>query len=70
MKLPDKKWLVSSDDTSVQLTKPQLHSCQHNAIIEGYSLLDLGHAQIQSLQLNITDSSAIILSGGALRRVK
>jgi len=40
------------------------------ADIQGYSLLDLGHAQIQSLQLNIADSSAIILSGGALRRVK
>jgi len=44
MKLPDKKWLVSSHDTSVQLTKPKLHSCQHNAIVEGYSLVDPGHA--------------------------
>jgi hypothetical protein len=70
MKLPDKKWLVSSHDTSVQLTKPKLHSCQHNAIVEGYSLLDLGHAQINSLQLSIADSSAIILSGGALKKLK
>jgi hypothetical protein len=40
------------------------------ADIQGYSLLDLGHAQIQNLQLQIADSSAIILSGGALRKVK
>lgn len=40
-----------------------------NANIKGYSILDLGHAQIQSLHLNIADSSAIILSGGALKKV-
>ncbi|MEO8711770.1 MAG: hypothetical protein ABI405_06570 [Parafilimonas sp.] len=40
-----------------------------NANIKGYSILDLGHAQIQSLKLNIADSSAIILSGGALKQV-
>lgn len=41
-----------------------------NANVQGYSILDLGHAQIQSLQLNITDSSAIILSGGALQKIR
>jgi len=41
-----------------------------NARVQGYSLLDLGHAQIQSLQLQIADSSAIVLSGGALKKVK
>ena len=41
-----------------------------NAKLEGYTLLDLGHAQIQNLQLQIADSSAIILSGGALKKVK
>jgi hypothetical protein len=41
-----------------------------HATVRGYSLLDLGHAQIQSLQLNISDSSGIILSGGALKKVK
>jgi hypothetical protein len=41
-----------------------------NAKLEGYTLLDLGHAQIQSLQLQIADSSAIILSGGALKKMK
>jgi hypothetical protein len=41
-----------------------------NANVQGYSILDLGHAQIQSLQLKIADSSAIILSGGALRKIR
>ncbi|MDQ2864569.1 MAG: hypothetical protein M3R50_13170 [Bacteroidota bacterium] len=40
-----------------------------NATVQGYSILDLGHAQIQSLQLKIADSSAIILSGGALKKM-
>jgi hypothetical protein len=40
------------------------------ADIQGYSLLDLGHAQIDSLQLKIADSSAIIISGGALKQYK
>ena len=40
-----------------------------NADIDGHSLLDVGHAQIQNLQLHIGDSSAIILSGGALKRI-
>lgn len=40
-----------------------------NADLQGYNLLDLGHAQIASLQLHIADSSAIILSGGALKKL-
>ena len=40
-----------------------------NANLQGYTILDVGHAQIQSLQLKIADSSAIILSGGSLRRL-
>lgn len=40
-----------------------------NANLQGYSLLDLGHAQVQSMHLNIADSSAIILSGGALKKL-
>ena len=40
-----------------------------NANLQGYSILDVGHAQIQSLQLNIADSSAIVLSGGALKKI-
>jgi len=41
-----------------------------NAKVQGYSILDLGHAQIDSLQLKIADNSAIILSGGALRKIQ
>ena len=40
-----------------------------NANLQGYTLLDLGHAQIKSMQLHIADSSAIILSGGALKKI-
>ncbi len=40
-----------------------------NANLQGYSLLDVGHAQIQSLQLHIADSSGIILSGGTLKNL-
>ncbi|HSU50873.1 MAG TPA: hypothetical protein VLJ41_09795 [Segetibacter sp.] len=41
-----------------------------DADIKGASLLDIGHAQITNLHLNITDTSGIILSGGSLRRFK
>lgn len=39
------------------------------ADVGGFSLLDIGHAQIQSLQLHVEDSSGIILSGGALKKI-
>ena len=39
-----------------------------NADLDGQCLLDIGHAQIQSLQLHIQDSSAVILSGGTLKK--
>lgn len=41
-----------------------------SATVKGSSLLDLGQAQINSLQLNISDTSAIILSGESLRKFK
>lgn len=41
-----------------------------DANLRGYTLLDLGHAQIGSLNLAIADSSAIILSGGSLHAIK
>ena len=41
-----------------------------NANLQGYSILDVGHAQIDSLQLKIADSSAIIISGGALKKFR
>ncbi len=39
------------------------------ADVTGHTILDIGHAQIQTLQLHISDSSAIILSGGALKKM-
>jgi hypothetical protein len=39
------------------------------ADVGGQSLLDIGHAQVPSLQLHIEDSSGIILSGGALKKI-
>lgn len=40
------------------------------ANIKGHSILDVGHAQIQNLQLQIQDSSATVLSGNALKLLK
>jgi len=40
-----------------------------DATVQGYSILDLGHAQIGTLRLNIADSSAIVLSGGTLKKM-
>ncbi len=37
------------------------------ANLKDMSLLDVGHAQIKSLKLNVADSSAVILSGEALK---
>ncbi len=41
-----------------------------SANLKNISLLDIGHAQIKSLKLNIADSSAVILSGGTLKRMQ
>ena len=41
-----------------------IHSVK--ADLTGHTILDIGHAQIQLTQLHISDSSAIVLSGGAL----
>lgn len=39
------------------------------ASIRGHSILDVGHAQIQKLKVQVSDSSAIILSGDALKKL-
>ncbi len=39
------------------------------ADLSGHTILDIGHAQIETLQLHISDSSAIVLSGGALKKM-
>jgi hypothetical protein len=38
-----------------------------SANLQGNSILDVGHGKIKSLDLNITDTSAIVLSGAGLR---
>ncbi|MEO8860511.1 MAG: hypothetical protein ABI358_03760 [Ginsengibacter sp.] len=58
---PGAQEIKSKETMSIQSVK---------ANVQGYSLLDLGHAQIDSLDLKIADSSAIILSGGALKKIK
>jgi hydroxymethylpyrimidine pyrophosphatase-like HAD family hydrolase len=40
------------------------------ATVKDHSILDIGHAQIKNLDINVSDSSAIILSGGALKKTK
>jgi len=49
-------------------TTETFHIKKVAASVQGVSILDLGHAQIDSLQLSIADSSGIILSGGALKK--
>ncbi len=40
------------------------------ATIKDHSILDVGHAQIKNLDVQLTDSSAIVLSGGALMKIR
>jgi hypothetical protein len=40
------------------------------ADIQGFSILDIGHAQIDSLNLSVSDSSGVLLSGGAMKKNK
>jgi hypothetical protein len=44
------------------------HAKWVDADVKGYSILDIGHGQIDSLKLTIADSSAVLLSGGALKK--
>jgi hypothetical protein len=39
-----------------------------DADLKGFSFLDIGHAQIDSLKLNIADSSGVLLSGGTMKK--
>lgn len=43
-----------------------VHSVE--ADLNGFSFLDMGHAQIDSLKLKVADSSGILLSGGTMKR--
>ena len=50
------------------LTTESFHVKSVTADMKGYSILDIGHAQVDSLKLNVDDSSAVLLSGGTMKR--
>ena len=41
-----------------------------HAVVRDHSILDIGHAQIKNLDVQVTDSSAIVLSGDALMKLR
>lgn len=67
---------ISGEDSSLMQiemfpdykTTESFHINALSANLHGYSILDVGHAQIDSLKFNIDDSSAILLSGGTLKK--
>ncbi|SRR5579871_75907 len=66
----DKKRIGFSATTRTQTNQDESIGINYvRADVGGHSLLDIGHAQIGSLQLKIQDSSAIILSGGSLKKL-
>jgi hypothetical protein len=55
---------------NAEIKSPEAMTIQSvNANVQGHSLLDIGHAQISSIKLDIADSSGIMLSGGALKKL-
>ncbi len=62
--------LIASLSQEVIKSKETMFIHSLKASVQGVSLLDVGHAQINTMQLKIADSSAIILSGGALKKRK
>ena len=50
------------------LTTESFHVKSVTADMKGYSILDIGHAQVDSLRLNVDDSSAVLLSGGTMKK--
>ncbi|WP_146616231.1 GIN domain-containing protein [Chitinophaga dinghuensis] len=39
-----------------------------HATVSGHSFVDVGHAQIDSVDLHVSDSSAVVLSGGTMHK--
>ncbi len=63
-----KKLVIKGPEPDNNQKNNETFSIQNlSANLQGNTLLDVGHGKIKSLQLNITDSSAIILSGKGLR---
>jgi hypothetical protein len=64
-----KKVIQVAPSVSNELASNEAMTIQSlRANLQGNTILDVGHAQIRSLILNVTDSSAIVLSGCGLRR--
>jgi hypothetical protein len=73
----DSLHVIQRDSSEVVFEKdPNIRGPHHfhinflQADLQNYSLLDVGHALIDSLKISVTDSSAILLSGGAMKRNK
>lgn len=61
---------VQTDDIPVVVKGwDAFHIKRLNASISGNSIIDVGHAQIDSIQLHMSDTSGIILSGGTLKKM-
>jgi hypothetical protein len=60
--------IIGSANNEVIKSKEAMWIQSLTASIQGVSFLDVGHAQIDSMHLKIADSSAIVLSGGALKK--
>lgn len=68
--------VVQSDSSQVVFemspdlkVSPMMHFKNVSAIMTGYTLLDVGRSYIDHIKLNISDSSAVILSGKSLRAI-
>ena len=49
---------------------PNMQAKQINAKLQGITLLDIGHIKVENSNLNIGDSSAVILSGTSIMKSK
>jgi len=57
-------------EMSPELKGTQTMTFAHvNAVLKGYTLLDIGHGYVNDLKLKLEDSSAVILSGKSLGRL-
>lgn len=59
---------TSANDSVTSKSWETMYVRSVDANVQGVSLLDIGHAHINSLKLTISDTSAVILSGKSLRR--
>ena len=64
------KEAVNAKNSSVIISNEAMTICYVKATLQGNTMLDVGHAQIGTLELKITDSAAILLSGGTLKKFK